>query len=259
MVAAASRPGARPAERGILGRCLDTRTCPKIVEHFGATEVWSLKMTPEWVGTDGKADLPLPDFVRRYYIASTAHGGGSDSFDANLPGVGLPPGGPACPGNNFGDAMLPPNPVPHTETVNAIRWHFRRWVMHGAPPPASRWPTLDPSPAGHLLHPIRRDPARHACPADSVARGGLVGSCHRPCRFRARWDAVQIAFVDDPAKAVRDADELVAQVMKSLADSFAGERARFEGETQQAGTAATESHRVALRRYRSFFQRLLSL
>src|SRR5689334_11968657 len=39
--------------------------------------------------------------------------------------------------------------------------------------------------------------------------------------FRSRWDAVQIAFVDDPAKAVRDADELVAQVMKSLAESFA--------------------------------------
>jgi hypothetical protein len=77
--------------------------------------------------------------------------------------------------------------------------------------------------------------------------------------FRSRWDAVQIGFVDDPAKAVRDADELVAQVMKTLADSFAQERARFDEEMAQAGNAATENQRVALRRYRSFFQRLLSL
>ena len=77
--------------------------------------------------------------------------------------------------------------------------------------------------------------------------------------FRASWDAVQISFVDDPARAVREADELVAQVMKSLADSFATERTRFEDEVRQAGNASTESMRIALRRYRSFFQRLLSL
>jgi hypothetical protein len=77
--------------------------------------------------------------------------------------------------------------------------------------------------------------------------------------FRTRWDAVQIGFVDDPAKAVREADELVAAVLKSLADSFAAERNRFESEKAQAGEAATENHRVALRRYRAFFQRLLSL
>jgi hypothetical protein len=77
--------------------------------------------------------------------------------------------------------------------------------------------------------------------------------------FRARWDAVQISFVDDPARAVREADELVAQVMKSLADSFSRERTGFEGEVRQAGNASTETMRVALKRYRSFFQRLLSL
>src|SRR5205823_6436131 len=113
---------------GLLGRCMATRTCPKIIEHYGSTEVWSLKMTPEWVGTDGRADGPLPDFVRRYYLASTAHGGGVGGFDSSLPGVGLPTTAPDCPGNNYGSALLPPNPVPHTETVNALRLHFRRWV-----------------------------------------------------------------------------------------------------------------------------------
>ena len=77
--------------------------------------------------------------------------------------------------------------------------------------------------------------------------------------FRTRWDEVQISFVDDPAKAVREADELVAAVMQSLADSFAKARSGFEGEISQAGNASTESMRVALQRYRSFFQRLLSL
>ena len=77
--------------------------------------------------------------------------------------------------------------------------------------------------------------------------------------FRARWDEVQIGFVDDPSRAVREADELVAQVMQSLADSFAKARSGFEGEISQAGNASTESMRVALQRYRSFFQRLLSL
>lgn len=77
--------------------------------------------------------------------------------------------------------------------------------------------------------------------------------------FRARWDGVQIAFVDDPRQAVRQADELVAQVMKSLAESFAGERSRIESEFIENDGATTENLRLALRRYRSFFQRLLAL
>jgi hypothetical protein len=77
--------------------------------------------------------------------------------------------------------------------------------------------------------------------------------------FRSRWDEVQSAFVDDPRQAVRDADELVAQVMKSLAETFASERSRLEGELQQTDKGSTENLRLALQRYRSFFQRLLSL
>ena len=127
---------------GILDRCTATRTCPKVIEHFGSAEVWALKLTPEWVGTDAKADLPLPDSVRRYYIASTNHNGGAGGFDSSLPGVGLPTSGTACPGNNFGVGLLPANPVPQTQTVNALRVHFRDWVMKGTAPPPSRYPTL---------------------------------------------------------------------------------------------------------------------
>ena len=127
---------------GILDRCTATHTCPKVVEHFGSAEVWALKLTPEWVGTDGKTDLPLPDNVRRYYIASSNHGGGAGGFDTSLPNAALPKTGAMCPGNNFGQGMLPANPVPHTQTVNALRLHFRNWVMNGIAPPPSRYPTL---------------------------------------------------------------------------------------------------------------------
>jgi hypothetical protein len=132
-------------ERGILDRCTLSKTCPKIIEHFGAAEVWALKLTPEWVGTDGKLDIPLPENVRRYYIAGSNHGGfivptPNTMFNASLAGSTLPP--PNCPGNNFGTALLAPNVMPHIHTVNALRQHFRNWVMSGTPPPASVWPRL---------------------------------------------------------------------------------------------------------------------
>jgi hypothetical protein len=128
--------------RGILDRCAATATCPKVIEHFGSAEVWALKLTPEWVGTDPKNDIPLPDNVRRYYIASTTHGGANvaNPINASLAGsTGAPPG---CPGNNFGTGILAANPLPHTQTVNALRVHFRNWVMNGTAPPASKYPTL---------------------------------------------------------------------------------------------------------------------
>ena len=77
--------------------------------------------------------------------------------------------------------------------------------------------------------------------------------------FRSRWDTVQSSFVDDPRQAVRKGDELVAQVMKSLAETFAGERSALDGEVDPNAPASTEDLRMALRRYRSFFQRLLSM
>ena len=129
---------------GILDRCSSSNTCPKIIEHFGSAEVWALKLTPEWVGTDGAADLPLPPNVRRYYIASSNHGGGAGGFDTSIPGAGLPATGAQCPGNNYGQGVLPANPMPHTQTVNALRQHFKHWVMRGTLPPDSVWPRLNP-------------------------------------------------------------------------------------------------------------------
>ncbi len=128
--------------RSILDRCNASKTCPKVIEHFGAAEIWGLKLGPSWVGTGAKEDIPLPDNVRRYYLASSSHGGGTGGFNTSLPGVALPTRGPNCTGNNFGTGVLPANPLPHSETVNALREHFRTWVMHGTAPPQSRYPTL---------------------------------------------------------------------------------------------------------------------
>jgi len=77
--------------------------------------------------------------------------------------------------------------------------------------------------------------------------------------YRSRWRAVQGSFVDDPRKAVAQGDELVTQVLKTLADSFEGERDRLEKELSRTGEASTETLRLTLRRYRSLFERLLSM
>jgi hypothetical protein len=70
---------------------------------------------------------------------------------------------------------------------------------------------------------------------------------------------VQVGFVDDPKAAVRHGDELVAQVLKSLAESFSSERSKLESQFEQTDKASTENLRLAFRRYRSFFDRLLAL
>ena len=77
--------------------------------------------------------------------------------------------------------------------------------------------------------------------------------------MRTRWEGIQTGFVDDPRVAVQQADELVAAAIKKLAESFAGERAKLEEEWSRGNDVSTENLRQALRRYRAFFHRLLSI
>ncbi len=77
--------------------------------------------------------------------------------------------------------------------------------------------------------------------------------------FRARWSGIQTGFVDEPRHAVEEADALVAEVMQRLAKGFADERQRLEGQWERRDTVSTEDLRQAMRRYRSFFERLLSV
>jgi len=77
--------------------------------------------------------------------------------------------------------------------------------------------------------------------------------------FRQRWQGVQVGFVDDPRNAVKGADELVASLMTRLAQVFADERGKLEHEWDKGENVSTEDLRVALQRYRSFFDRLLTV
>jgi hypothetical protein len=76
--------------------------------------------------------------------------------------------------------------------------------------------------------------------------------------FQGRWETIQVTFVDDPREAVSNADALVAELMQRLADGFAQERERLEGQWSRGEDVSTEDLRVVLQRYRSFFRRLLS-
>jgi hypothetical protein len=77
--------------------------------------------------------------------------------------------------------------------------------------------------------------------------------------LRSRWDDVQAAFVDNPKECVQKADTLVAEVVEQLTTGFSEARSRLEAQWARGETASTEDLRVALKRYREFFQRLLSV
>ena len=82
---------------------------------------------------------------------------------------------------------------------------------------------------------------------------------HEGHGLRARWEAIQTGFVDEPRAAVEQADALVNQVMSRLTQVFADERTALEQQWTRGDNVSTEELRVALKRYRSFFERLLSL
>jgi hypothetical protein len=77
--------------------------------------------------------------------------------------------------------------------------------------------------------------------------------------LRERWTKVQTGFVDEPRRSVQDADHLVADTVKHLAESFAAERTSLEGQWSRGDQVSTEDLRQILRRYRTFFDRLLSV
>jgi hypothetical protein len=77
--------------------------------------------------------------------------------------------------------------------------------------------------------------------------------------FRTQWHDIQTGFVDEPRRAVERADELVARLMQQLAQSFSDQRSSLERQWEQSDKISTEDLRVALRRYRSFFERLLAI
>jgi hypothetical protein len=124
----------------LLDRCRATSTCPKIMETFGSAEFWGLRMAPGLIGTDAKADIPLPSNVRRYYFPGVTHGGGRGGFQVIEPGAA----GRGC--------LLPDNPNSTAESMRALRRALTDWVVKDAAPPDSRYPSIA---RGELVAPTR--------------------------------------------------------------------------------------------------------
>ncbi len=102
-------------------------------------------------------------------------------------------------------------------------------------------------------------PASPAGGTDSASGNGApLLSEELSSTFQQRWEEVQTRFVDEPRGAVEDADGLVANLMQQLAEGFAQERERLEAQWGRGEDISTEDLRIALQRYRSFFQRLLT-
>jgi hypothetical protein len=78
-------------------------------------------------------------------------------------------------------------------------------------------------------------------------------------KFRARWQVIQSKFVDDPRDSVKQADDLVADIIKNVTMSFSDRRVSLEKQWNSGQNISTEDMRQALKRYRSFFERLLTL
>lgn len=129
-------------KHSLLDRCLKDNTCPKIVEIMGSTEFWDLRASHDYVGTDAKADIPLPANVRRYYNAGAPHNGGRGGFDHITPAT------QAC--------VLSTNPTPASDTSRAVFAGLVDWVTKGTEPPASIYPTLA---SGGLVTPAAYDRA----------------------------------------------------------------------------------------------------
>ena len=93
---------------------------------------------------------------------------------------------------------------------------------------------------------------------EAVAADGSLLPDDQNDRFRSRWEQIQASFVDKPQEAVEEADALVADLMQRVTSGLTQERTRLEGQWAQGDDVSTEDLRVALTRYRTFFDRLLS-
>jgi hypothetical protein len=102
--------------------------------------------------------------------------------------------------------------------------------------------------------PLGRDDA-----ADAGGRLEPLFDHDREQELRERWHRLQAHFVDEPRETVHDADALVAELLRDLARGFDDARSKLEGQWSSGEDASTEDLRLALQRYRSFFERLLSV
>jgi hypothetical protein len=115
-----------------------------------------------------------------------------------------------------------------------------------------------PAPARVERGPQDREHA-HPGPHDHDELPAQLFQAEDATKYRQHWSRVQTSFVDEPRRAVEEADRLVAAVMKRLAEVFSDERRHLEAQWEKSDQVSTEDLRQAMRRYRSFFERLLAV
>jgi hypothetical protein len=106
--------------------------------------------------------------------------------------------------------------------------------------------------------PVERE-GRPARPVETAEKPVSLFHDEEGRGFRTRWDAIQTGFVDQPRAAVEQANALVGEMVKRLTDTFGSERSKLESQWTEGKDVSTEDLRIALKRYRSFFERLLSI
>jgi hypothetical protein len=121
--------------------------------------------------------------------------------------------------------------------------------------PTTEPPMATPGATGHSVSGAAAANRDTHSPADGIP----LFPAGEATTFRARWGEAQTSFVDEPRHAVEQADGLVAEMMQRLASVFADERSKLEEQWSRGDDISTEDLRVALQRYRSFFDRLLSV
>ena len=115
----------------------------------------------------------------------------------------------------------------------------------GTEPPPTRTAETDPSPAETV--------GTEASTRESLFGGDKLSD------LRSRWEHVQAGFVDDPRESVQQADGLVSDVVDQLTTGFSEARSRLEAQWARGEEGSTEDLRLALKRYREFFERLLAV
>ena len=131
-----------------------------------------------------------------------------------------------------------------------------------AQPPAATAPAQDEPPAPHdeASTALTESPHTEGVPpsAEVQPSSDELLFAADTSGLRSRWDDIQAVFVDDPADCVHKADTLVAEVVEQVTAGFSEVRSRLEAQWARGEQASTEDLRLALQRYREFFQRLLA-
>lgn len=139
----AADPARGQGTSGLLRRCTTTKTCPKVFETFTSAEMWGLRLSAGLAGTSGKADIPIPDHMRRYFFPGAPHGGGPGGFSVAKARGAM---------SAMGPCVLAANPNPVNYTMRALVVAFSAWIAKGEEPPPSRYPRISD---GTLVAPTR--------------------------------------------------------------------------------------------------------